>query len=81
LKTYNLEELQASQKTSLDYVEDHKRLLKCLKEQHPASSDDESPLWDLPPNNFSFWTTGNIMDEEGNIQEGTGRVVKGGTDD
>ena len=81
MQTYTLEELQASQKTSLDYVEDHKRMLKALKEQHPASSEDESPLWDLPPNNVSFWTTGNIMDEEGAIQEGSGRVVKGATDE
>jgi hypothetical protein len=56
-------------------------MLKALKEQHPASSEDESPLWDLPPNNVSFWTTGNIMDEEGAIQEGSGRVVKGATDE
>ncbi len=81
MKTYTLEELQASQKTSLDYVEDHKRLLKCLKEQHPHDAEDPKGLWELPNSGNSFWQTGNIIDEDGNKQVGAGRVPKAKADE
>jgi hypothetical protein len=76
LQTYTLEELQRTQKTSLDYIEEHKRLLIALKEQHPQSDDDETPLWDINKTQDLFWLTGNVIDEEGNKQVGVGKVTK-----
>jgi len=81
MKTYQLEELQKSQKTSLDYVEDHKRLLKALKEQHPHSAEDPNGLWELPKSGNSFWQTGNIMNEDGTRHEGSGVVPKAKADE
>jgi hypothetical protein len=81
MKTYTLEELEATHKTGLDYVEDHKRLLKSLKEQHPQNADDPQGLWELPNSGNSFWQTGNIMNEDGTKMEGSGRVPKAKADE
>lgn len=81
MKTYTLEELEANHKTGLDYVEDHKRLLKSLKEQHPQNADDPTGLWELPNSGNSFWQTGNIMNEDGTKMEGSGRVPKAKADE
>jgi len=77
MKTYTLEELNATHKTGLDYVKEHENMLKALKNQPVPENEKEPPHLDTA----GFWTTGNLIDAEGNRQEGSGRVPKAAADE
>jgi hypothetical protein len=74
MKTYNIDELNASQKTSLDYINEHQKMLSSLKAQHPQSEEDPKGLWELPRGASPHWLTDNILNPDGTKQEGSGRV-------
>jgi hypothetical protein len=75
MKTYTIEELEYIQKSRLDYVEEHQKMLTYLRNTSPAIKPDEA-IWSLTTKQAPFWTLGNIIDEDGKKQEGSGFVPK-----
>lgn len=63
MKTYTLEELEKSQKTRLDYEQEHQKMIATLRAQSPANEvDKENTLWPGLP--FPYWTDDNLSNEE-----------------
>jgi hypothetical protein len=72
MKTYTIEELNATNKTRLDYETEHRKMLENMKPVQP----EEKAIWEIPGKKNLFWTTGNIMNPDGTRQEGAGLVPK-----
>lgn len=67
MKTYTIEELEASRKSGMDWKEQHRKMLETLKEG--GKGDPEEVLWPLPYYFDPFWRRKEIIDQE-DVQTG-----------